>query len=189
MPVADCQYYLQGDEFFEIYDDTDTVTRILEGNSLAAGGPEHLTVYAGTREGRIRLTTQQLADMPPAPDADWETVVDVSVCSTSGTLWLTEPEGDVVEEAGNFAIAGPGWYRVRVQVRGRDNGGTASDNGSAEEHLLSIWPAPAEPDVVHRAEDGFARAHYDKSRPPGLPVQPDDPKALLDPADRFDATD
>jgi hypothetical protein len=186
MPVSSSQYHLQGDEFLEIYDDTDTVTRISEGNSLAAGGPEHLTVFTGTHTGQIRLTTEQRPDAPPPPGDEWETAVDVSICSTSGALWLAERDGELIEEAGNFAMAGPGWYRVRVQVRGRGVGDPAV--GSVEEHLLSVWPGPAEPDRVHLANDGLARVHYDPRRPPGLPVQPDDPRALLSP-DAYEDTD
>ncbi|MFI5754404.1 hypothetical protein [Streptomyces sp. NPDC051569] len=181
MPVSYRQYYLQGDEFLDVYDDTDTVSRIFEGNSLAAGGPEHLTVYAGTHTGAIRLTTEQLPDVPPPPDEEWETAVDVSLYSSSGALWLTAWGGDVMDEAGNFAMAGPGWYRVRVRARGRDHGEAGTEDAVVEEHFLSVWAAPAEPDVVHRAGDGFARAHYDPRRPPGLPVLPDDPTAFDDP--------
>jgi hypothetical protein len=30
---------------------------------------------------------------------------------------------------------------------------------------------------VHRADDAFARAHYDPDRAPGQPIQPDDAQA------------
>lgn len=67
MFVSYCQYYLQGDDFLTVYNDADTVGRIFEGNSLAAAGPEHLTVFAGTHTGWIRLTTEQCAEEPPPP--------------------------------------------------------------------------------------------------------------------------
>ncbi|MBK3576661.1 hypothetical protein JHN63_23205 [Streptomyces sp. MBT65] len=172
MFVSYRQYYLQGDEFLSEYDDSDTVRRIFAGNSLAAGGPEHLTVLAGTHTGWIRLTTRQSADEPPLPGEEWETVVDVSIYSTSGSLWLFRWGGDVEEDAGNFATAGAGWYRVRVQARGRDEGAGHAEDTPVEEHTLSVWPAPPAPDTVHRANDAFARAHYDPTRAPGQPVQP-----------------
>jgi hypothetical protein len=180
MFVSYCQYYLQGDEFLTEYDDADTVERIFEGNSLAAGGPEHLTMFAGTHTGWIRLTTEQCPQEPPSggeegPEGEgeeWETVVDVSICSTSGVLRLFRWGGDVVEDAGNFAVAGAGWYRVRVRARGRDAGATNAGDEVVEEHRVSVWPAPPLPDVVHRADDAFARAHYDPGRPPGLPIHP-----------------
>ena len=172
MFVAYRQYYLQGDEFLSVYDDADTVRRIHAGNSLAAGGPEHLTVRAGTHTGYIRLTTRQRADEPPLPGEEWETVVDVSICSTSGMLRLFQWGGEVQWDAGNFAMAGEGWYRVRVQTRGRDEGDAHQGDTPVEEHFLSVWPAPPAPDTVHRANDTFARTHYDPTRPPGQPVQP-----------------
>ncbi|MEV8545795.1 hypothetical protein [Streptomyces sp. NPDC051572] len=172
MFVSYRQYYLQGDEFLTEYDDANTVERIFAGNGLAAGGPEHLTVLSGTHTGWIRLTTQHRADEPPLPGEEWETVVDVSICSTSGDLWLFRWGGDVEEDAGNFATVGAGWYRVRVQTRGRDEGDGHAGDTPVEEHFLSVWPAPPEPDTVHRANDTFARTHYDPTRPPGQPVHP-----------------
>ncbi|MFD7714153.1 hypothetical protein [Streptomyces sp. NPDC059786] len=180
LSVSYCQYYLQGDDFLDAYEDSDTVQRIFEGNSLAAGGPEHLTVFAGTHTGWIRLTTEQRADMPPPVGDDWETAVDVSIYSSSGRLRLFQWGGDVVDEAGDFATAGPGWYRVRVQARGRDAGRSGAGEDAVEEHSLTTWPAPPEPDVVHRADDDFAREHFNPERSPGLPVDPDDPASFLD---------
>lgn len=75
-------------------------------------------------------------------------------------------------DAGNFATAGAGWYRVRVRARGRDAGEVRAGDESVEEHFVSVWPGPPRPDVVHRADDAFARAHYDPGRLPGLPVHP-----------------
>jgi hypothetical protein len=183
MFVSYCQYYLQGREFLDKYFDTDTVARIFEGNSLAAGGPEHLTVQAGTHTGWIRLTTEQLAEAPPPPGEGWETAVDVSVLSTSGDLALVQWGGDWVQEAGNFATMGPGWYRVRVQTRGRDDGndGAGEEDSVVEEHYVAVWPAPPQPDRVHRATDAFARAHYDPQRPPGQPITLEDaPDSLFE---------
>jgi hypothetical protein len=185
MSVSYCQYYLQGREFLDKYFDTDTVTRIFEGNSLAAGGPEHLTVHSGTHTGWIRLTTEHLTQAPPPPGEEWETAVDVSILSTSGELALNQWGGDGVKEAGNFATAGPGWYRVRVQTRGRDEGtdGAADDDDEdetvVEEHYLAVWPAPPEPDHVHKATDGFARTHYDPTRPPAQPITLENAPASL----------
>ncbi|MFI2367550.1 hypothetical protein [Streptomyces sp. NPDC018833] len=77
-----------------------------------------------------------------------------------------------VDDAGNFATAGEGWYRVRVQARGRDEGNAQEGDDLVEEHLLSVWPAPPQPDVVHIADDTFARSHYDPTRPPAHAIQP-----------------
>src|SRR5690349_13544979 len=109
MFVSYCQYYLQGDDFLTVYDDADTVGRVFEGNSLAAGGPEHLTVFTGTHTGWIRLTTEHRAEEPPPPGLAWETAVDVSIYSTSGNLRLFRWGGDIEEEARNFATAGQAW--------------------------------------------------------------------------------
>jgi len=158
MHVSYRQYYLCGAEYD--YEDLDEVERLYSCNTLAVASPEHLTAHSGTHTGVIRLTVELLAGAPPAPGTEWESAVEVSLCSTSGELWLEQWGGDVVRDAGNLAHAGPGWYRIRVQTIGRDRG-HADDTAFAwvEEHHLTIWPAPPEPDLVHRITDEFGLSY------------------------------
>ncbi|MEU7579856.1 hypothetical protein AB0B50_19895 [Streptomyces sp. NPDC041068] len=93
--VSYCQYYLWGDDLLDAHDDTATATAIVR------------RIFDGNSL---------------AAHGNWEAVVDVSIDSTSGSLWLTKWGGSAAFDAGNFATAGPGWYRVRVQPRGRDAG-------------------------------------------------------------------
>jgi hypothetical protein len=95
----------------------------------------------------------------------------VSIYSTSGNLRLIRWGGDVVEDAGNFATAGEGWCRVRIQARGRDEGDVREAADPVEEHFLSVWPAPPQSDVVHIADDAFARTRYGSTRLPAPPIQ------------------
>ncbi|MEV4872069.1 hypothetical protein [Streptomyces syringium] len=175
MQVAYRIYYLMGEDSDLFQREKDATDRALASNSLAAAGPEHLTVITGTHTGAIRLTVEQRSDEPGPPTARWETAADVSLYSTSGRLWLSEWAGKLVDSAGNLAHAGSGWYRVRVQARGRDRGAAHRTVQSwVEEHLLSIWPAPPDPDKVHRITDTFGLHYYDPQRPPDSPVYPAD---------------
>jgi hypothetical protein len=169
-------YYLTGEDSELFHSDEDASDRAFHGNSLAAGGPEHLTVLSGTHTGQIRLTVERCVQEPELLSATgWDTVVDVSLCSTSGKLWLRDGAGETYEAAGNLAHSGPGWYRVRAQARGRDRG-EAEDTPDTwvEEHLLSIWPAPPEHDVTHRVTDEFGLSWHDPQRAPGEPIHPAD---------------
>jgi hypothetical protein len=164
------QYSLQGEDSSD-YDEIQVVGRVHEGNGLVAACPEVLVVIAGTECGDVRLTTERRQDTPPPPDHAWEAAVDISMYSTSGQLWLTPLMSDSIGAAGNFAAAGPGWYRIRVQARRRAEGKSGS---ALEEHYVGVWPAPPEPDRVW-ATDDMARHSYDPHRPPHQPIQPDDP--------------
>ncbi|WP_331721114.1 hypothetical protein [Streptomyces sp. NBC_00454] len=168
-------YYLVGEDAVLFNSDEDGSDRAFNGNTLAAGGPEHLALLTGTHTGEIRLSLEQLLSEPGLPAEDWDTVVEVSIYSTSGKLWLNDGEGEMHPTAGNLAHAGPGWYRVRAHARGRDLG-HAQDTPDTwvEEHLVSVWPAPPQPDVVHRITDEFGLAHYDPQRPPSAPIHPAD---------------
>ncbi|MFD8982447.1 hypothetical protein [Streptomyces sp. NPDC059564] len=166
-------YYLVGEDAALFNSDEDGSDRVFEGNTLAAGGPEHLTLLAGTHTGAIRLTVERPLSEPGPPASEWDTVVDVSIYSTSGKLWLNDGEGETRSAAGNLAHTGPGWYRVRAHARGRDRGEAEGiPDAWVEEHLMSIWPAPAQHDLVHRVTDAFGTAYHDPERPPSAPIYP-----------------
>lgn len=174
-------YYLMGNDSDLFHRERDATDRALASNSLVAAGPEHLTVISGTQTGSIRLTVEQRPDEPEPPAPQWETAVDVSLYSTSGRLWLYEWAGGVIDSAGNLAHSGSGWYRIRVQARGRDRGAAHGVVRSwVEEHVLIIWPAPPDVDRVHRVTDTFGLHYYNPQRANDSPVYPADtlPEAI-----------
>jgi hypothetical protein len=137
MWVEYAQYYLCSPDFGP--DPYDMLRRVREGNTVAAGGPERLTVICGTNTGNIRLTVEVRDDPPARPEPSWETAVDVSICSVSGKLGLESWGGAGRPDAGNLAQAGSGWYRIRIETRGRDLGRERNSVGTwVEEHRLTI---------------------------------------------------
>ncbi|MFD0263545.1 hypothetical protein ACFVH7_35330 [Kitasatospora indigofera] len=174
MPVDYAQYYLYGTNYVE-GEDHEALRRIREGNSVAAAAPDHLAVSCGTHAGSIRLSVEGRVDPPGPPGADWETVVDLSLYSVTGELGVQPWGGEAADEAvrGNLAVAGAGWYRVRVETRGRDRGRALNvANPWVEEHRLTLWPAPPARDHVHRVTDEVGTATYDPTRPAGAPITP-----------------
>jgi hypothetical protein len=130
-------------------------------------------VACGTHTGNIRLTVECRDEPPAGPGPSWETAVDVSICSVSGELGLEGWGGEAQRDAGNLAHTGPGWYRIRVETRGRDRGRERNSvRAWVEEHRLTIWPAPPEPDRVHRIEDALGQHRYDPQRSPLEPIHP-----------------
>ncbi|MEV4558031.1 hypothetical protein AB0K51_13675 [Kitasatospora sp. NPDC049285] len=171
MHVADCLYFLYGPELPEGWDGH-ALTRVFHGNGVAAACPDHLTVLCGTHTGLIRLGVVRSGERPGEPGPEWESVVELSVYS-SGELRLRAWDGVEPAGAGNLAHAGRGWYRIRVQTRGRDRGREADTAARAvEEHRLTVWPAAPAPDLVLRIGDLTGRRHHDPRRPAPQPISP-----------------
>ncbi|WP_329492678.1 hypothetical protein [Kitasatospora herbaricolor] len=179
MQVDYAQYYLYGSNYVE-GEDHDAFQRIWTGNSVAAAAPDYLAVSCGTLAGYIRLTVEGRMDPPGPPGADWETVVDLSLYSLTGELGVQPWGGEAADDAvrRNLAVAGAGWYRVRVETRGRDKGHALNvADPWVEEHRLTLWPAPPTPDHVYRVTDEVGKATYDPTRPADPPIHPPAPSA------------
>ncbi|MFC8495642.1 hypothetical protein ACFUJU_33570 [Streptomyces sp. NPDC057235] len=171
MPVHYAQYCIVGPH--SISNDADEFRRIREGNTVAAAQPDLLTVRCGTHTGPIRVTIDRTNVPPDAPSPHWETSVEVSM-HASKDLGLQAWGGEESPNAGNIAHAGPGWYRVLIQTRGRDQGKALNTaNEWVEEHYLTIWPAAPEAEVVHWINDRVGLGSYSPEREPQLPIFPD----------------
>ncbi|WP_157180428.1 hypothetical protein [Protofrankia coriariae] len=166
------QYYICD---FDVSPDVETLFKIHHGNSLVAAGPGHLTVMGGTHTGNVRLTIDE-CDVEPTLNLEaWEVVVDISHYSTNGETCLMQWGANAVLDAGVLSHVGRGWYRVRVQARGRDEAMKHSTvlGEPIEEHAIGIWPAPPAPEHVHKIGDNFGRGIWDSSSPPTPPVYPE----------------
>ncbi|MFD8968924.1 hypothetical protein ACFV0C_28715 [Streptomyces sp. NPDC059568] len=168
------QYYLceSGQSF-----DPDEIARIFDGNSLVGAGRGYAVILSGTHTGYLRLTVEFSDSEPPTEFSEWESVVDVSYHSGKGLLFLKVPGGETLHDADNFAHEGPGWYRIRVHTRGRDEGQMLDateeqPDDPVEHHLITIWRARPKKEAVHKIEDRFGRRLWNPSRKPGPPVRP-----------------
>ncbi|WP_424893570.1 hypothetical protein [Streptomyces sp. XH2] len=117
---------------------------------LFAAGTDGALVITGTDQGDIGIRVELWNGAPAVDDTAWEDIVEDSYTAT-GTAHVVNVEGG---PAGlpDLAWSGPGTYRMRVSVRGRDLG--ADDDGTGteqagpapvEEHLIQVWPAPPAP--------------------------------------------
>lgn len=151
------QYYLT---------DIEDISQAFERPPVAPGGltetiPGFVVVYTGTNQGPVWVTVQVHQAAPPLELASWEDVAEVSFTAPNGQTTIQEWGGDVHQELPNLTPAGPGTYRLRLHVRGRDRGREeVSPEEPVEEHLLAIWPAPPAPEVVHKltSREGQAQA-------------------------------
>ncbi|MCW6006248.1 hypothetical protein K1W54_16935 [Micromonospora sp. CPCC 205371] len=130
-------------------------------NGLASVVDGGVVVRTGVESGRVSVMLRVLAEPPPAVEAGWEEVVEVSWRAAEGRASVVGADG---EGDGRFSRQTPPWpgeYRLRVSATGRDEQDAAS-----ESYDLVVWQAPAAPQVVHRRTDRLGHRLRGEPEPP-----------------------
>ncbi|TYB60246.1 hypothetical protein FXF51_32150 [Nonomuraea sp. PA05] len=127
-------------------------------NGLIAVGdeePDGAMIVTGLGMGQVEVTVQ-LADEEPPLDLDsWEEIVDLSIESTLGSLYVVGLLGDLPRKLPNLAWKGPGFYRLRVHAKGRDSYVDGTGLNLEERYSIISWPADPAPDLIHKATDAY----------------------------------
>jgi hypothetical protein len=135
-------------------------------NGLLDDNAEQLTVTTGLQYGRVAVILETWST-PPALELDeWDDVVEAGVRTVRGEIRLGELMSGPPRGMLNLAHAGPGAYRLRVSVRGRD---LASAGKGKELHRLQCWPAAPGHDpatVVYKLTDQVGRQMRGEPAPP-----------------------
>ncbi|TDC68664.1 hypothetical protein E1200_11040 [Actinomadura sp. GC306] len=119
-----------------------------DGLVEAAGGSA--TVSTGT-QGDFCLTVRAYRKRPPLALKGWDRVVEVGIESPDGRLRVGSDTGPMALPA--VTVSGPGSYRLRVYVRGRDEPETISPELPAERHLLVVFPGRSKERKVFKDEE------------------------------------
>ncbi|MER7768714.1 hypothetical protein [Kitasatospora sp. NPDC096140] len=129
----------------------------LNGLIQTRGGENRATILTGTAFGNIALTYEPCPTEPALHLDGWDDVVEV------GMVFATTRAGfaghgfqdDPITTLPPLSAAGPGSYRVRVHVRGRNEGLDLEDNygDPVEFYLVQAWPAPVAPEIRHKLTD------------------------------------
>jgi hypothetical protein len=124
-----------------------------------------------TRGGPLVVLLEAWASQPPLDLADWDDVAEAEVTSATGLVELAAPLEGPTPYTPNL-VDGPGTFRLRVSVRGREQ---AFSGSGPEVHRLQCWPAEdshlAEP-VCHQLIDSVgARLRGDVAPPRAQPWQ------------------
>lgn len=125
-------------------------------NGLAgAANPNGVYVNLARRSGGSPIRMVLLDAAPGSDDGQWEDVVEVSITLPEGYEMIWSTWG---ENTGSIDIP-PGSYRLRVSAKGRDEGHMGEfAEGTVDEYLLQLWPAPRQPDAILRV--GSESANY-----------------------------
>jgi hypothetical protein len=114
-------------------------------------------IYTGIDRGSVRVTTDVRSTAPEQIDpGPWDDIVEASVHARHGELRIHSLEYGPLDQPPPLPLLsphGPGSYRLRAHVRGRDLRYDAVQTDPTEDYLLTIWPADPAPHLIIRATD------------------------------------
>jgi hypothetical protein len=114
----------------------------------------------GINIGLVTVRIQVLGESPSILDiGPWDDVVETSFTAPTGQARVAVTMDDVPDDLPLLTPAGPGTYRVRVHASGRDTDPDGVAEEPFETYLIIVWPAPAAPELIHKATDGVGREH------------------------------
>ncbi|MEU6781629.1 hypothetical protein ABZ912_20690 [Nonomuraea angiospora] len=115
---------------------------------LVGSEPGALAIWAADEIGHACVTVESYTRRPPLETRGWKEVVEVGYESPKGALTLSDGDGRSVR---GLTAAGPGQYRVRVHLRGREQVYQVLDPpDGAVELLIMVFPGEQKEPIVHR---------------------------------------
>ncbi|WP_431915132.1 hypothetical protein [Nonomuraea jabiensis] len=115
---------------------------------LVGSEPGALAIWAADEIGHACVTVESYTRRPPLETRGWTEVVEVGYESPKGSLTLSDGDGRRIR---GLTAAGPGHYRVRVHLRGREQVSQVLDPpDGAVELLIMVFPGERKEPVVHR---------------------------------------
>ncbi|MET7458914.1 hypothetical protein [Nonomuraea sp. NPDC005501] len=115
---------------------------------LVGSEPGALAVWAADEIGHACVTTESYTRRPPLETKGWKEVVEVAYESPAGSLTLVDGEGATSPK---LTTSGPGSYRVRVHLRGRDLVHEVPyPPDGAVELLIMVFPGERKGPTVYR---------------------------------------
>ncbi|MFD9948116.1 hypothetical protein ACFWYW_55100 [Nonomuraea sp. NPDC059023] len=107
-----------------------------------------LTIWAADEIGHACVTTESYTRRPPLETKGWREVVEVAYESPTGSLALADGRGTTSPK---LTASGPGSYRVRVHLRGRDRVYQIPyPPDAAVELLIMVFPGERKEPAVYR---------------------------------------
>ncbi|RJQ76652.1 hypothetical protein D5S17_17465 [Pseudonocardiaceae bacterium YIM PH 21723] len=130
--------------------DHDLSVRTDHSNGLAMAQDGLVQVFTGRHTGMMRLRTEAHVRAPDTDLDRWEDVVEVSMYAPVGRVAPDSVDGGADEGFPVLTRQGPGHYRFRIHVRGRDAG--------VEHYLVQCWPQEPGPVTELKLTDRYGAA-------------------------------
>ncbi|MFI7230593.1 hypothetical protein ACIBO5_45925 [Nonomuraea angiospora] len=126
--------------------------------------PDGATILTGISMGLADVTVQLAGASPPLDLDSWDEVVEVSIESTTGSLYVCGLDGDLPKDLPNLATGGEGFYRLRVHAVGRDTNVDGTARTPTEHYLIISWPASPESEIVYKTSDAYGERVRNRPR-------------------------
>ncbi|MFE1855081.1 hypothetical protein [Streptomyces sp. NPDC059489] len=158
---------------FHTFELTDSHRRAPVGfdasNGLVFSQPGMVVICTGIGSGWVNVQVRVCGRPPTRVETGaWDEVVDHSVETTTGALYVTSVMSDT-PRLPLLTPQGPGTYRVRVHARGRDTAPDGDAQEPVEDYLLIVWPAASRPDEIRQHRERYGA---ELRAGPGRPVPP-----------------
>jgi hypothetical protein len=167
LPVRSSALITVSEHRFALAEDEFPVVTDFTGNGLVAAVAGGAVIRTGRAEGDIAVELQVLDEEPPLEATGWDEVVEVSWRAAAGPAAVIGPTDPDEPAPGGMAWGTPPWpgdYRLRVHAVGRDD-------DVEERYQLTVWRAPAAPEIVHKRTDRLGHRLRGEPEPtrPGVP--------------------
>jgi hypothetical protein len=138
-------------------------------NGLVAIRHGVAVILTGISHGPVNVQVEAYGG-PPAPDAGaWEDVVEVSLEAPAGRVIASGIATDPPTGVPTLTRYGPGTYRLRIHVRGRDLRVDHTPSEAVEDYLIQAWPAPHQPEVILKQTDQYGAEVRSRTWPTVVP--------------------
>jgi len=124
-------------------------------NGLVWSEPGVAVVLTGIHSGLVRVRVNLYSSVQGVDVEGWDDVAEVSLEAPFGHVVASGMASDPPAELPELTPQGPGTYRLRVHVRGRDTAVDLVAEEPVEEYLLSVWPADPGPPVAYKLTDSY----------------------------------
>jgi hypothetical protein len=163
MTSAEATVYGSGQFWLQDGDTAPPVESWDQSNGLIITASVGAAVLTGEVPGAIQVTLDVRSHRPQEADeplafgdgTTWDDIVEVSLVCNHGPLRVCDFDVGFIEALPALDTVGPGTYRVRVHVHGRDSPSIDEDGmpTPTDRFLIVCWPAPHEPPFLIRLTD------------------------------------
>ena len=138
----------------DIWPGARTETSVVPG--LATIHPPAVLIYTGVAGGVVNVSVEVREAPPAAPELDgWDEIADFDFETVTGEMMVaatmfSSPQLPVLTPDG------PGRYRARLSVRGRDTSFDLTVTEPVEDYDLKVWPVNvAQATISHKQTDEY----------------------------------
>jgi hypothetical protein len=157
MSITEAQVFGMGQFWIQDGDLAPPVETWDQSNGLAFPAATGAVILTGEAYGRVTVALDVRTDAPELGDvsSEWDDVVEISVMCEQEALLVCDLNEGFVPGLPALNSQGPGAYRLRVHVRGRDDPALDVDGipTPADRFLIQCWPAQLKPPLAIRLTD------------------------------------